>query len=97
MKFLPQLILICLIIIFFPKILNNNIDRSLKIKIFIVALISFSLWFIKFPIYRYGQAYIITFINSFMFFPFFKNIGIFNFNNENIYRLIKYFLVFIFF
>ena len=95
-EILPQLILICLIIIFFPKILNNNIDRSLKIKIFIVALISFSLWFIKFPIYRYGQAYIITFINSFMFFPFFKKIGIFNFNNENIYRLIKYFLAFIF-
>ena len=96
-EIIPQLILIFLIIIFFPNILNNNnIDRSLKIKIFFVGLISFSLWFIKFPIYRYGQAYIITFINSLMFFPFFKNIRIFNFNNENVYRLIKYFLVFIF-
>ena len=76
-EILPQIILVISIIILQPKSHSfHKFSNSLAWQIFFIGLISTVLWFLKFPIYRYGQGYIITFINSFFLLSLYKNFKI---------------------
>lgn len=66
-KFLPFLIFIFLnlsiSLIFFGN-KNGDYDKKFQIKAYVLFLITFSLsvfWFLKFPIYRYGQSFLASF------------------------------------
>ena len=65
----------------------------MNLKLILIGFISFGLWFLKFPIYRYGHAYIITFINFLFLFYLTSNYKIFNFNEKFIFKFINYILI----
>lgn len=65
-EILPQIILVIMLILIKPSSHSfHKFSNNLAWQIFFIGLISSVLWFFKFPLYRYGQGYIITFINSF--------------------------------
>lgn len=78
-KFLPIvifLILLSTIFYFFKLVKNQEIPFSNKLVtsiILFVSLFSSIIWFLKFPIYRYGQSYLfISFLTFFYLFVFRK-------------------------
>ena len=76
-EILPQIILVISIILFKPNSHSfHKFSNTLALQIFFIGLISATLWFLKFPIYRYGQGYIITFINSFFLLSLYKPLKI---------------------
>ncbi len=92
-EIIPQIIFLVILIFISGKIFENNLERKLKLKIFIISLVSICLWFVKFPIYRYGQGYIITFLNaSFLLFVS-SNFKFFNFKKKNLIKSINLFLL----
>ena len=60
---------------------------------FIVSILGSLLWFLKFPLFRYGYGYLITLI-SFIFIFYIKNFKIF-FNDELIIKSLKYLIIFL--
>jgi len=63
----PQILLIIFFIFIKPRSEEIGIlNKKISFQIFLIGLFSTTLWFLKFPIYRYGQAYVILFINSFL-------------------------------
>lgn len=67
-KFLPFLIFVflnlCILVILFRR-KNMYFNKNFQIKFYILSLITFALsllWFLKFPIYRYGQSFLASFI-----------------------------------
>ncbi len=76
-EILPQIILVISIIFLKPSSHSfHKFSNNLALHIFVIGLISTLLWFLKFPIYRYGQGYIITFINSFYLLSLYKGFKI---------------------
>ena len=64
-EILPQILIILVILFIFPfekEIFKLN--RKDSLIIFIFSFVCVTLWFLKFPIYRYGQSYIILLLNS---------------------------------
>ena len=84
-EIIPQLILVLLLILLIPRKIVEEISKKLRLKILMIGLISFTLWFIKFPIYRYGHAYIITLINSLLLFPILDNLNFLKFKKKKYY------------
>lgn len=79
-KTLPVIIFIILniLILFFTKSLNKNIYEKRNIFIillFLINLLSCVIWFIKFPIFRYGLSYIYSFMILSFYFIYIKNIN----------------------
>ena len=60
---------------------------------FIVSILGSLLWFLKFPLFRYGYGYLITLI-SFILIFYIKNFKIF-FNDELIIKSLKYLIIFL--
>ena len=61
----PQLLIILIILIILPFDKNSfRLNRKDSLIIFIFSFLCVMTWFLKFPIYRYGQGYIILFLNS---------------------------------
>ena len=64
-EILPQVLIILVIIFIFPYERQAfKISRKNSLIIFIFSFVCAALWFLKFPIYRYGQSYIILLLNS---------------------------------
>ena len=107
-KFSPFVIFNILIIFFFfiYKKKHNNIvafkDQQNKFKIFFLLFLStlgIFLWFLKFPLYRYGLAYLATFVISsslliLFFFSKEKNSFTLKFYNYTICAAIFLFIIF---
>jgi len=107
-KFSPFVIFNILIIFFFfiYKKKHKNIvafkDQQNKFKIFFLLFLStlgIFLWFLKFPLYRYGLAYLATFVISsslliLFFFSKEKNSFTIKFYNYTIYAAIFLFIIF---
>ena len=79
-KTLPVIIFIILniILLFFTKCLNKNIFEKrniLIILLFLINLLGCIIWFIKFPIFRYGLSYIYSFMIISFYFIYIKNIN----------------------
>jgi len=91
-KFLPIIIFLILITIFtysFKLIEKNKISYSNKIVCFVifsVSLFSSIIWFLKFPIYRYGQSFLFISLLVFLY------LVVFNRINENKILRFKKFL-----
>jgi len=95
---LKSLLILNLIIIFFIYAYKNVYDEKLKKAINIILIYNLILsliWFIKFPIYRYGSGYIIT-LNIFCYLyiwnkiTFFKNLAV----KEPVKKIAMYFFIF---
>lgn len=83
----PQILILFLLFVFRPVNPKNEIFEKkwyLSTQIFIVGFISFTVWFLKYPTYRYGHAYIITFLNSFLILYLFSDLKIFSTSFKNI-------------
>ena len=64
-EILPQLIIIILIFLIFPpNKFGFKLNKKNSLIIFLFSFFCVAIWFLKFPIYRYGQSYLILFINS---------------------------------
>ncbi len=63
-EILPQLLLLFLLLIFGANIFRDAQIHKINKKILFITLFSSLIWFLKFPIYRYGQSYIVSFLNS---------------------------------
>ena len=64
-EILPQVLIILVIIFIFPYERQAfKISRKDSLIIFIFSFVCAALWFLKFPIYRYGQSYIILLLIS---------------------------------
>ena len=92
-KTLPVLIFLILnfLLFYFTKCLKKNFTREKNIIFLILlsfSLLSVFLWFIKFPLYRFGISYIYTSMILIFYFIFIKNI--------NLDKLIKLKSLFIF-
>ena len=79
-KILPVILFIILniIFLFFAKCLRlkqNKEKNKFYIYILIVNFIGVSIWFYKFPIFRYGQSYIYSLLIFTFYFIFIKNIN----------------------
>ena len=59
----PQVLLVIILLILGGNIFKENKLNRINFLLLNITLISSLIWFLKFPIYRYGQAYIISFIN----------------------------------
>ena len=59
----PQILLVIILLILGGNIFKENKLNRINFLLLIFTLVSSLIWFLKFPIYRYGQAYIISFIN----------------------------------
>ena len=95
-KLLPILIFIFLniLFLFFTKCLKKNSYDSLQkffLLILLINFISVLLWFIKFPIYRYGLSYIYILIILIFYFIYIKYI-----NFEKIRKYYNFFITCIF-
>ena len=90
-KFLPILLflLILSIVIFFLRILKNrHVSFKENVSCYIILLISLLgslMWFLNFPIYRYGQSYLFIFILLVFYFIIFQKI-----NGVEIYKYKKF-------
>lgn len=94
-KLLPYLIFLFLLLIMLliDKIFINKFEKNTnyKSKFFILSIFSIFLtviWFVKFPIYRYGISFIILSINSIFIYAVFKI-----FNIQNVLKFYKFFYV----
>ncbi len=92
-----SLLILNFIIIFFLLIYRNIYDEKLKKIINLILVYNFILsliWFLKFPIFRYGVGYIITF-NIFCYLFFCNKIYIFkkNFVKNNSKKIALYFFI----
>ena len=64
-EILPQVLIILVILFLFPFEKEMfKLNRKDSLIIFIFSFVCVTLWFLKFPIYRYGQSYIILLLNS---------------------------------
>lgn len=64
-EILPQVLIILVILFIFPfERQVFKISRKDSLIIFIFSFVCVALWFLKFPIYRYGQSYIVLLIIS---------------------------------
>ena len=88
-EILPQLLLIMVLAIILPA---HRKDYEFKTKeatqIFLIGFFSTVIWFLKFPIYRYGQGYIILLINSLLILFLSKQFKIFNLKSKNITKFL---------
>ena len=89
----PQIILLMSLIIIGTNSVREIKIHKLKILLLAITFISSLIWFTKFPIYRYGQAYIISFINLI-----FLNLLSFNFKmitlqKDKIYKFVNIILI----
>ena len=80
-KVLPVIIFILfnIVIFFFTKCLKKNFLKEKNIFVILLFLINFLgclIWFIKFPIFRYGLSYIYSFIVMFFYFIYIKHINL---------------------
>ncbi len=92
-EIIPQIVLIITLIILSTNSFNKKINLNLNLKLILIGFFSFALWFLKFPIYRYGHAYIISFINFLFLFYLTSNYKIFNFKEKFIFKFINYTLI----
>ena len=64
-EILPQILIILVILFIFPfEKQMFKLNKKDSLIIFIFSFVCAALWFLKFPIYRYGQSYIILLIVS---------------------------------
>ena len=89
-EILPQLIIIIILFMIIP---SHRYDFRLNTKnsltIFLFSLFCITVWFLKFPIYRYGQSYIILFLNSLLILVLNLKIKIFHFNQKNLNKFLS--------
>ena len=87
---LPQIVIIIILCLIIPgqrKAFQLNKKNSLTI--FIFSFFCISIWFLKFPIYRYGHSYIILFLNSILILALNLKIKNFNFSEKNINMILS--------
>ena len=99
-KLLPIFIFLLLnfLFFFFTKCLKKNNYDSLKKFFFLILLINFFsllIWFIKFPIYRYGSSYIFISLIFLLYFVYIRYIDIDKINKY--YKLFNIFILVLFF
>ncbi len=86
-----QILLLLLFVFYFRT--NFDISKKSKKIINICLILNFIFvifWFLKFPTYRYGQAYIISFLS---FFYLFISVSIYSFKKVKFDKFFKIFLV----
>ncbi len=84
-EILPQIIIILFILFIVPHNNSNfKFNKKLSLTIFLFSFLCVAVWFLKFPIYRYGQSYLILFINSILILFLVFKINFFKFNFLNL-------------
>lgn len=89
----PQLLLLLLLLLFSGRTFKDKNINKLNKKLLIITLLSSFLWFLKFPIYRYGQAYIISFFNLLFIFVTNYNFDFFKIKKNYINKFINIILI----
>ena len=91
---LPQIIIIIILLMIIPGRKDNfRLNKKNSWIIFLFSFFCITIWFLKFPIYRYGQSYIILFLNSVLILALNLKIKIFNLNQKNFNKFLSSILV----
>ena len=90
----PQIIMIIILFMIIPSHSDNyRLNKKKSLTIFLFSFFCITVWFLKFPIYRYGQSYIILFLNSILILFLNLKIKNFNFNINNLNKFLSSILV----
>ena len=88
-EILPQIIIIIFLYIIVPTHRNEfRLSKKNSSIILLFSLLCVIVWFLKFPIYRYGQSYIILFLNSILIFAMSFKIKNFAINVNNLSKFL---------
>ena len=88
-EILPQIIIIIILFMIIPSNRNEfRLSKKNSLIIFLFSILCVAAWFLKFPIYRYGQSYIILFLNSILILALIPKIKTFNFNVNNLNKFL---------
>lgn len=94
---LPQILIIIILFMIIPSQRDTfQLSKKNSMIIFLFSFFCISIWFLKFPIYRYGQSYIILFLNSILILAFNLKIKNFNFSEQNINKFLFSILIILF-